>query len=201
MKLKTILIASLALLATSSAMAQEGRAKMSDMTREQRVELKAQMVAKKLMIDDATKAKFIPMYISFENDLYNALPAEAKQKMKARREARKDSADKIAAEGSRPAHRMHSQPTCGKMGGLPENFEGKTDAEVKEMIENHFTAQQNRLDVTKKYYKKFSGILTVKQTAAALKSVQGSHHCKKGIHRQMGRNHQPNKGGDAPCRR
>ncbi len=198
MKLKTILIASLALLATSSAMAQEGRAKMSAMTREQRVELKAQMVAKKLMIDDATKAKFVPMYISFENDLYEALPTDVKEKMK----ACKGTMDKGKVEG-RPVHKMHRrQNTCAMMGAFPKNFEGKTDAQVKEMIENHFKAQQKRLDVTKKYYKKFSSILTVKQTAATLKSVQGRHHCKKGGHRQMGhKSHQMKNRAGESCRR
>lgn len=200
MKLKTIIIACVALFATSSVMAQETkRAKMADMTREQRVEMKAQMVAKKLMLDDATKAKFLPMYVSYQNELYAALPAEVKEKMEARKEARKEMAEKRAENRKGQGRRGQGMKREGARGhGMMGecDVDGKTDAEVKAMVEGHFAVQQARLDISKKYFKKFSSVLTVKQSAAALKSAQGPHHHgkKDGRHGMKGHSSRGQKG-------
>lgn len=207
MKLKTILIACVALLTTSSVMAQETkRAKMIDMTREQRVEMKAQMVAKKLMLDDATKAKFLPMYVSYQNELYSALPAEVKEKMEARKEACKEMAEKRAenrkGQGRRGQSMMHKGARGHGMMMGECDVDGKTDAEVKAMVESHFKTQEARLDINKKYFKKFSSILTVKQSAAALKSAQGPHHAKRGTHHGMkGRKSCDHKAHSKSCRK
>ncbi len=185
MKLKTILIACVAMFATTSAMAQEQtRTKIADMTREQRVEMKAQMFAKKLMLDDATKAKFLPMYVSYQNELYKSLPTEVREKMEARKEVGK----RIAADRKRTRDgkdyadkRMHRKGVHKgrREHRMCEEFDGKTDAEVKAMIEKRFATQQARLDINKKYFKKFNRILTVKQSAAVLHSSKAQHHAMK----------------------
>lgn len=195
MKLKTILIACVAMLTTSSVMAQEKtRAKMADMTREQRVEMKAQMVAKKLMLDDATKAKFLPMYISYQNELYKALPAEAREKMEARKEARKKMVAKSRKNGEGKRHsdkRMMRNGECKDMmmNRMCANLADKSDAEVKAMIEKCFATQEARLDINKKYFKKFNRILTVKQSAAVLKSSKRHHHAMKDGCKGMKKHH------------
>lgn len=42
--------------------------------------------------------------------------------------------------------------------------EDMTDAQITKQIERNFDVQQKKLDIRKKYFKKFSGILTPKQT-------------------------------------
>lgn len=83
----------------------------------------AQRIADKLMLDDKTTAKFIPIYEDYRKELKE----------------------------------------IGKKNGNNKQPEQMTDAQINEQIKANFERQQKQLDIQKKYYKKFSTILTPKQ--------------------------------------
>lgn len=67
---KFVLGAALALMAIMPASAQKN-AKAQKMTPEQAIEMKANRAAKRLMLDDATTAKFAPIYKEYLTELQN----------------------------------------------------------------------------------------------------------------------------------
>lgn len=117
----TLAIACMAIMPT---MAQENKTEKKQLTPEERLERKANAMSAKMMLDDATKAKFVPMYQEYLKELEEARP-------------NKETAPKPCQE-------------------LTEN-------EISEQMEKRFDTEQKRLDIEKKYYKKFKTVLNARQ--------------------------------------
>lgn len=104
--------------------AQNNNAGKKQFTPEQRMERKANALSDKMMLDDATKAKFVPMYQDYLKELKETSPAKADIKK-----------------------------PCSEL----------TEKEINERIEKRFDTKQKRLDIEKKYYKKFKTVLNARQ--------------------------------------
>jgi hypothetical protein len=117
MRLKTIFAMAVAVLFTTSAMAQEAK---KCPTPEQKIERCAARMQEKLMLNDATAAKFAPIYKEY-----------------------------LAALAA-------CKPACDKC-------ENPTDEQIKKNIQNCLDAQQKKIEIEKKYFKKLSPILSGRQ--------------------------------------
>ena len=133
MRLKTIFAMAVAVLFATSAFAQEAK-KCS--TPEQKIERCTARMQEKLMLDDATAAKFAPIYKEYL----------------------------AALEACKPA--------C-------EKCENPTDEQIKKNIQNCLDAQQKKIEVEKKYYKKFSSILSGRQLRVVMCSQNKKAACDK----------------------
>lgn len=135
------MIMAIACMAIIPSMAQNNRAEKKHLTTEQRIENKANVLSNKMMLDDATKAKFVPMYKEYLKELNDVCP-------------KKDITKK----------------TCTEL----------TEKEISERLEKRFDTKQKRLDIEKKYYKKFKTVLNARQLQQIFcKNLKGKHACNK----------------------
>ncbi|MFA6832624.1 MAG: hypothetical protein WCR36_10235 [Bacteroidaceae bacterium] len=187
MKVRNLLFALAAVCVSVSVSAQPAQpqraSKMkSNMTAEQRLDMKANMVASKLMLTDSEKPKFLTTYKSFLTELQKTLPAKCNEKAA-------DCKTKGECKGECASCKAKG-PKAADKNMMEKMLEGKTDAEVSKMIEDRMAMQQAKLDINKSYYKTFSSFLTPKQVACALSSannhrapnnkMQGKKHPKMG---------------------
>lgn len=121
---KIIMTLAIACMAVMPTMAQNNKVARQQLTPEQRTERKANALSDRMMLDDATKAKFVPMYQEYMNELNEVCPSKG--------ELRKP---------------------CSEL----------SDKEISERIEKGFDMKQKRLDIEKKYYKKFKSVLNARQ--------------------------------------
>lgn len=105
-------------------------------TPEQMMEMQTNRIVKALALDDATTAKFTPVYTQYLKDLRECR-AEAWKQMKQ---------DKAEA---------------GKQAGAKKEL--MTDAEVEQRIKDRFAHSRKMLDLQEKYYNEFRKILSPKQ--------------------------------------
>lgn len=155
MKVKKLVLALAAVCVSISISAQPAKSQgirknACKMTVEQRMDMKTKAMVSKLMLNDSEKSKFIKTYKSFLLDLRKTTPSDC-------------------CRVSVNRNSCKSQGTCKK--GTAKKCANKTDAEINKMIENRLTMKQARLDISKKYFKKFSAFLTPKQVAYVLKST------------------------------
>lgn len=114
-------------------------------TAEERIKFEVSQMSRRLMLDDATTAKFMPVYEKYLTEL-DACREVGKPKDKAQ-----EAAPAPAPEGA-PA------PECGGP-GMPD----LTDAEIAELLKMQFEQKRKLLDIREKYYAEFSKLLTQKQ--------------------------------------
>lgn len=105
-------------------------------TPEQMMEMQTNRIVKALALDDATTAKFTPVYTQYLKDLRECR-AEAWKQMKQ---------DKAEA---------------GKQPGAKKEM--LTDAEVEQRIKDRFAHSRKMLDFQEKYYTEFRKVLSPKQ--------------------------------------
>lgn len=91
-------------------------------------------MAEVLMLDDATAAKFTPIYEAYQKELRECRMMNREERVKKN--------DKDDKQSTKPA---------------------LTDAEIEKQIKNQFAQARKILDVREKYYKEFSKILSPKQ--------------------------------------
>ncbi len=144
MKTKYFFIAlASAMLSMPSLMAQNNKPannKRPDMqrNREQMKEMQVKQVSNVLMLDDATAAKFKPVYENYLKELGEARTLGMKKKEPNKEEAR----NQVKKDGPR---------------------EQLTDAQIEEGIKNRFAQSRKMLDVREKYYTEFRKYLTPRQ--------------------------------------
>lgn len=112
------------------------------LTPEQRIERRAENLSRRMMLDDAAKAKFMPLYEEYVKELQAACPMQNKQDKKRKADL--------------------------------------TDKELEQRMEQCFEARQKRLDIEKKYYKKFKGVLNVRQLDQVFSQRCGARKAQKG---------------------
>lgn len=106
-------------------------------TPEQLMQKQTNQMIRTLMLDDATAAKFAPVYENYLKELRDCRMMNRKPK---------------------PAGQE-----AGKGGIKPKSDAVLTDAEVERQIEARFAQSRKILDVREKYYKEFRKILSPKQ--------------------------------------
>ena len=123
---------------TLSAQNTDNKEKKQRPTQQQMMQMQVDQMVKTLMLDDATAAKFTPVYEKYLKDLrecrmMNHKPRTAK-----------------AITQSTDANAKKERPSM-------------TDDEIATMLRNQFTQSRKMLDVREKYYNEFSKILSQKQ--------------------------------------
>lgn len=138
---KIIMSLAIAFMAIMPTMAQNNKVEKKQLTPEERFERKANALSDKMMLDDATKAKFVPMYTEYLKELKDVCP-----------------------------NKEVAKKPCSEL----------TEKEISERIEKRFDAKQKRLDVEKKYYKKFKTVLNARQLQQVFcKNGKGKRACAK----------------------
>lgn len=120
-------------------------------TPEQMMDRHVKMMEKKLVMDDATAAKFTPLYKEYLQAMKDCRPVVCKNDKKAE----------------------------------------MTDAEIEKAIQDRFDARQKALDVQKKYFNKFKGVLNAKQLQKVFQQPCMGGKMKPGM-----KNHKMMKRGD-----
>lgn len=77
---KIFMTLAIACMAVMPIMAQNNKVAKQQLTPEQRTEHKANALSDRMMLDDATKAKFVPMYKEYLNELNNVCPVKMDMK-------------------------------------------------------------------------------------------------------------------------
>lgn len=123
-------------------MAEGQRAERKQLTEEQRTELQVRRMQQRLLLDDATAAKFSPLYTEYLNAL---------------NECRKDG----LMQKGRPARKEMKQPDTDRSAATPQAE--PTDQEIRQRIEARIQAQRKRADIQANYLDKFAKLLTARQ--------------------------------------
>ena len=141
MKTKFIYVILAALLIgsqTISAQNKDNKTNKQRPTPEQMIQRQANQMVTTLMLDDATAAKFTPVYEKYLKELRECRMMNRKP----RTEKAQGTETEAKKEGQRPS---------------------MTDAEIATMLKNQFAQSRKMLDVREKYYNEFSKILSQKQ--------------------------------------
>lgn len=139
MKTKFIYVILAALLIgsqTISAQNKDNKTNKQRPTPEQMIQRQANQMVTTLMLDDATAAKFTPVYEKYLKELRECRMMNHKPRTE------KAKATDANAKKERPS---------------------MTDDEIATMLRNQFTQSRKMLDVREKYYNEFSKILSQKQ--------------------------------------
>ena len=100
------------------------------------MQMQTKQIVNTLMLDDATAAKFTPVYEKYLKEL---------------RECRM------------MTHKARTEKTKGQGTDAKKERPSMTDDEIATMLRNQFTQSRKMLDVREKYYNEFSKILSQKQ--------------------------------------
>lgn len=117
----------------------ENKEKKQRPTPEQMMQFQTNQMVKTLMLDDATAAKFTPMYEKYLKELRECRTMNRKPRMEKGKTGTEANAKKDAPK---PA---------------------MTDAEIAKMLKDQFAQSRKMLDIREKYYNEFSKILSQKQ--------------------------------------
>ena len=122
---------------TLSAQNKENKERKQHPTPEQMMQMQTNQMVRALMLDDATAAKFTPIYEKYlrECRMMNFKP-------RARKDAAQGTEANTAKETPKPV---------------------MTDAEIAKMLKDQFAQSRKMLDIREKYYNEFSKILSQKQ--------------------------------------
>ena len=123
---------------TLSAQNTDKKQKKQRPTPEQMVQMQTKQIVNTLMLDDATAAKFTPVYEKYLKELREC-----------RMMTHKARTEKTKAQGT-DANAKKERPSM-------------TDDEIATMLRNQFTQSRKMLDIREKYYNEFSKILSQKQ--------------------------------------
>ena len=142
MKMKFIYVVLVALLLgsqmTLSAQNRDNKEKKQRPTQEQMMQMQTNKIVKTLMLDDATAAKFTPVYEKYLKELRECRMMNHKP--------RAEKAQGTSATDKKDAPR----PVM-------------TDEQIATMLRNQFAQSRKMLDIREKYYNEFSKILSQKQ--------------------------------------
>lgn len=119
---------------TLSAQNKDNKSNKQRPTPEQMMQRQANRMVKTLILDDATTAKFTPVYVNYLKELREC-------RMMNRREG---------VRGNNTEAEQTSKPVL-------------TDADVEKQIKDQFTQSRKILDIREKYYNEFRKILFPKQ--------------------------------------
>ena len=125
---------------TLSAQNKENKERKQHPTPEQMMQMQTNQMVRALMLDDATAAKFTPIYEKYLKELREC------RKMNFKPRARKDAAQGTEANTAKET----PKPVM-------------TDAEIAKMLKDQFAQSRKMLDIREKYYSEFSKILSQKQ--------------------------------------
>ena len=106
-------------------------------TEEEMMEMRTQQLQQELMLDDATAAKFAPLYAEYMSAIKAVMPEKCK-----------------GPEGGKDAKPGEEKP---------EKKAAPTDSEIKEMLAKRIQTQRDIADIQEKYLSKFSDILSARQ--------------------------------------
>lgn len=137
MKTKFIYVMMAALLIGSQAISAQNKERKDNKQRptaEQMMQRQTNQMVKTLMLDDATAAKFTPVYENYLKDLRECRMMNRKE-------------------------RTNDRGTEAKQAPKPV----PTDAEIEKQIKDQFAQSRKILDVREKYFNEFSKILSPKQ--------------------------------------
>ena len=123
---------------TLSAQNTDNKARKQRPTPEQMMQMQVDQMVKTLMLDDATAAKFTPVYEKYLKELRECRMMTHKP----RTEKAKDQSADANVKKERPS---------------------MTDDQIATMLRNQFTQSRKMLDIREKYYNEFSKILSQKQ--------------------------------------
>ena len=121
---------------TLSAQNSDNKERKQRPTQQQMMQMQVDQMVKTLMLDDATAAKFTPVYEKYLKELRECRMMNQKPRTE------KAKATDANAKKERPS---------------------MTDDEIATMLRNQFTQSRKMLDVREKYYNEFSKILSQKQ--------------------------------------
>ncbi|MEG0646329.1 hypothetical protein [Bacteroides neonati] len=136
---------------TLSAQNKEAQTKKPRPTQEQIIEMQGNQMVKVLMLDDATAAKFLPVYTRY---------------LTALRECR--TMNRHARIGN--TENQGEQANQGKPAMKP----ALTDAEIEKQIKDQFAQSRKILDTREKYYNEFRKLLSPKQIAKIYQTERGN---------------------------
>lgn len=125
---------------TLSAQNKENKERKQHPTPEQMMQMQTNQMVRALMLDDATAAKFTPIYEKYLKELREC------RMMNFKPGARKDAAQGTEANTAKET----PKPVM-------------TDAEIAKMLKDQFAQSRKMLDIREKYYNEFSKILSQKQ--------------------------------------
>lgn len=135
-----------------------GKAERPRITPEQMMQKQSRRMAKALLLDDATAAKFMPVYENYLKELREC-----------RMEGRKEMAGPAAVKEEAPAPEVKALPT---------------DAEIEKQIKDGFARSRKMLDIREKYFDEFSKFLTPQQIQKIYKpGRRNAMHRGAGLHR------------------
>ena len=125
---------------TLSAQEKDNKEKKQRPTPEQMMQMQTNQMVKALMLDDATAAKFTPIYEKYLKELRDCRMMNREPRVK--KETAQGTEAKTAKGPPRPV---------------------MTDAEIAKMLKGQFAQSRKMLDIREKYYNEFSKILSQKQ--------------------------------------
>ena len=125
---------------TLSAQNEENKERKQRPTPEQMMQMQTNQMVRALMLDDATAAKFTPIYEKYLKELRECRMMNIKPR--ARKDAAQGTEANTAKETPKPV---------------------MTDAEIAKMLKDQFAQSRKMLDIREKYYNEFSKILSQKQ--------------------------------------
>ncbi|MBV3636545.1 hypothetical protein [Bacteroides cellulosilyticus] len=164
MKTKFIYVILAALLIgsqTISAQNKDNKTNKQRPTPEQMIQRQANQMVTKLMLDDATAAKFTPVYEKYLKDLSEC------RMMNRRERPRNNNAEATSA----------TKPVL-------------TDAEIEKQIKDQFAQSRKILDIREKYYNEFRKILSPKQIAKIYQTEKSNaNKFRKEFDRRKGQKH------------
>ena len=144
MKMKFIYVVLVALLLgsqmTLSAQNRDNKEKKQRPTQEQMMQMQTNQMVRALMLDDATAAKFTPIYEKYLKELRECRMMNFKAR--ARKDADQSTEANTAKETPKPV---------------------MTDAEIAKMLKDQFAQSRKMLDIREKYYNEFRKFLSPKQ--------------------------------------
>lgn len=155
---------------TLSAQNKENKQRKQRPNPEQLVKMQTDRMVKALMLDDATSAKFTPVYEKYLNELRECRMMNHKPRVK--RDVPQGTEANDAAEAQKPQ---------------------MTDAEIAKQIKDQFAQSRKMLDIREKYYNDFSKILSQKQIMKIYQMERNNaEKFKKEFDRRKG--HKPGQG-------
>lgn len=134
----------------ASAQDAGAKPKKQRFTPEQMVQFQTNQMVKALLLDDATAAKFTPMYEKYLNEIRECRMMN--HKFRLGQNGAREAGVKAAKDAPKPV---------------------MTDAEIAKMLKDQFAQSRKMLDVREKYYNEFSKILSQKQILKIYKQERG----------------------------
>ncbi|MBP3714109.1 MAG: hypothetical protein J6J09_02130 [Phocaeicola sp.] len=163
----------MALLCSQVVNAQENRQRHQRMSKEEMQEMQMKRMVKELKLDEATTAKFTPIYKEYQEAI-------------------------AALQPERPEFTAPQGENEGKDVSKKEVRKARpqlTDEQIDKMMEKRFEQAKKQTNLRETYYKKFRTILSAEQARKVIEPAQ--HQSRPQMHREGGgMNHHRPQGGN-----